>query len=74
MSEHKYHYDVTMACSGCSSAVNRVLTKLNGVKDIDISLEKQSVDVTAGSGLSYDQVLQTIAKTGKKINGGKVIA
>lgn len=74
MGDHKYHYDVTMACSGCSNAVNRVLTKMDGVKNIDISLPAQSVDVTTEEGLSYDDVLQKIAKTGKKVNGGKVLA
>lgn len=70
---HKYQFDVTMSCSGCSNAVNRVLTKLDGVQNVDISLEKQSVDVTTASSLDYDTVYNTIAKTGKKINSGKTI-
>lgn len=70
---HKYHFDVSMSCSGCSNAVNRVLTKLNGVDNIDISLEKQTVDVTTADSLDYDTVYQTISKTGKKVNDGKVV-
>ncbi|CAH2354330.1 metal homeostasis factor Atx1p [[Candida] railenensis] len=73
MSDHKYHFNVTMTCSGCSGAVNRVLNKLDGVKNVDISLESQTVDVTTGSGLDYDTVYNTISKTGKKINEGKVV-
>ncbi|CDK26840.1 unnamed protein product [Kuraishia capsulata CBS 1993] len=73
MSDHEYHFDVTMTCSGCSNAVNRVLTKLEGVKNIDISLEKQTVDVKTTASLDYDSVLKTITKTGKKVNGGKVV-
>ncbi|KAK6456836.1 antioxidant and copper/iron homeostasis protein [Scheffersomyces xylosifermentans] len=73
MSGHKYHFDVTMSCSGCSGAVNRVLTKLDGVSNIDISLEKQTVDVATVDSLDYDTVYNTIAKTGKKINSGKVV-
>lgn len=74
MSDHKYHFNVTMSCSGCSGAVSRVLNKLDGVKNVDISLESQTVDVTTGSGLDYDTVYNTISKTGKKINEGKVVA
>lgn len=62
-----------MSCSGCSGAVNRVLNKLDGVKNVDISLESQTVDVTTLAGLDYDTVYNTISKTGKKINEGKVI-
>ncbi|KAL7662679.1 HMA domain-containing protein [[Candida] zeylanoides] len=74
MSDHKYHYDVSMSCSGCSGAVSRVLNKLDGVKNVDISLEAQSVDVTTAPALDYDTVYNTIAKTGKKVNGGKIVA
>ncbi|ODQ80400.1 hypothetical protein BABINDRAFT_161346 [Babjeviella inositovora NRRL Y-12698] len=63
-----------MTCSGCSGAVNRVLTKTEGVKKIDISLETQLVNVTTDESLTYDAVLEKIAKTGKKVLGGKTIA
>ncbi|KAH3671055.1 hypothetical protein OGAPHI_000766 [Ogataea philodendri] len=72
MSPKHYHFNVTMACSGCSNAVNRVLTKLPGVQNVDISLEKQTVDVT--SDLDYDTVLQAISKTGKKVNSGTIVS
>jgi len=68
---HQYHFDVTMACSSCSNAVNRVLSKLDGDNKVDVSLEKQTVDITTDQ--DYDTVYNTIAKTGKKINDGKVI-
>ncbi|KAG7195700.1 ATX1 antioxidant protein 1 [Scheffersomyces spartinae] len=54
-----------MACSG-------VLNKLDGVQKVDISLDEQTVDVY--SSLDYNTVESTIAKTGKKINSGKVVA
>lgn len=63
-----------MACSGCSNAIDRVLKRTDGVKDIDISLKEQTVDVTTDNGLSYDKVLETISKTGRKVNSGKVVA
>lgn len=70
---NKFHFDVSMSCSGCSNAVNRVLTKLDGVEKIDISLEKQTVDVETKSSLDFDTVYQAIAKTGKTINKGVVV-
>lgn len=60
--------------TGCSNAVNRVLQKKEGVTNVDIDLEKQSVVVKTDDAVSYDDVLETIAKTGKKVNGGQVIA
>ncbi|RLV95508.1 Metal homeostasis factor ATX1 [Spathaspora sp. JA1] len=71
MSDHLYHFNVAMSCSGCSGAVDRVLQRLDGVSKIDISLEKQTVDVITN--LDYDQIYNTIAKTGKKINTGNVV-
>lgn len=67
-----YQFNVAMACSGCSNAINRVLNKLDGVQKVDISLDEQTVDVY--SSLDYNTVESTIAKTGKKINSGKVVA
>lgn len=60
-----------MSCSGCSNAISRVLNKLDGDNKIDVSLEKQTVDITTDK--DYDTIYNTIAKTGKKINDGKVI-
>lgn len=60
--------------AGCSNAVNRVLQKKEGVTDVDISLEKQSVVVKTDDSVSYDDVYETIAKTGKKVTGGQVVA
>ncbi|KAF8978023.1 Cytosolic copper metallochaperone [Entomortierella lignicola] len=59
-----YNYDVTMTCSGCSGAVTRVLSKLDGVKSFDVSLEKQKVTVESDS-LTQEEILEKIQKTGK---------
>ena len=65
-----YQFNVVMTCSGCSGAVNKVLTKLEpGVSKIDISLEKQLVDVYTT--LPYDFILEKIKKTGKEVKSGK---
>lgn len=69
----KYHFNVSMSCSGCSGAVNRVLNKLDGVQDVKISLDDQTVDVTTVDGLDYDTVHNTIAKTGKTVNSGVIV-
>lgn len=69
---HQYHFDVKMSCSGCSNAVNKALSRKSEISNIDISLEKQSVDVTTT--LPYDDVLAAIKKTGKEVLGGNVVA
>lgn len=58
-------------CPGCSNAVNKALSRKSEISNIDISLEKQSVDVTTT--LPYDDVLAAIKKTGKEVLGGNVV-
>ncbi|KAK0099368.1 Cytosolic copper metallochaperone [Cadophora gregata] len=69
--DHTYKFNVSMSCGGCSGAVNRVLGKLEGVKSYDVSLDTQTATVVTEPSLSYDKVLATIAKTGKKVNTGE---
>jgi len=71
MAEHEYKFNVTMPCGGCSGAIERVLKKLDGVKSFDVSLETQTATVVTEPSVSYDTVLSTIKKTGKKINTGE---
>ncbi|KAK4949646.1 Cytosolic copper metallochaperone [Elasticomyces elasticus] len=71
MSEHHYKFNVTMTCGGCSGAVERVLKKLDGVKEYNVSLDTQTADVTAADSLSYEAVLEKIKKTGKAVNSGE---
>ncbi|KAL1883286.1 Cytosolic copper metallochaperone [Diaporthe australafricana] len=68
---HTYKFNVTMTCSGCSGAVDRVLKKLDGVESYEVSLDSQTATVVAKNDLPYDKVLATIAKTGKKVNSGE---
>lgn len=42
-----------------------------GVKSFEVSLEKQTAEVVADEKLTYERVLRTIAKTGKKINSAE---
>lgn len=68
-----YQFNVKMNCSGCSGAVSRALSKLEGVEKVDTNLETQTVDVFTDS-IDYDTVLAKIQKTGKAVLGGKTIA
>ncbi|KAG0214505.1 Cytosolic copper metallochaperone [Mortierella sp. GBA30] len=60
----QYKYDVTMSCGGCSSAITKVLNKLQGVEKFEVSLENQKVIVDSAT-LSEADVLAAIQKTGK---------
>ncbi|KIX95331.1 uncharacterized protein Z520_08848 [Fonsecaea multimorphosa CBS 102226] len=71
MAEHHYKFNVTMTCGGCSGAVERVLKKLDGVKDYKVSLDTQTADVTTEDSVSYETVLEKIKKTGKAVNSGE---
>ncbi|KAK4149035.1 heavy-metal-associated domain-containing protein [Chaetomidium leptoderma] len=71
VAEHNYKFNVSMSCGGCSGAVERVLKKLEGVKSYEVSLDTQTATVVADEALPYEKVLQTIAKTGKKVNSGE---
>ncbi|CAK7215895.1 Cytosolic copper metallochaperone [Sporothrix curviconia] len=71
MADHTYKFNVSMSCGGCSGAVDRVLKRLEGVKSHEVSLESQSATVVAEPTLSYETVLRTISKTGKKVNSGE---
>jgi copper chaperone len=118
---HTYKFNVSMSCSGCSGAIDRVLKKLDGkpvpcpspaqparlsppppsaasesrardgqetekkgpgnianayphptgVESYEVSLENQTATVVAQEDLPYEKVLQTISKTGKKVNTGE---
>ncbi|XP_047323157.1 copper transport protein CCH-like [Impatiens glandulifera] len=55
---------VRMSCEGCSGAVKRVLSKMEGVESFDIDMKEQKVTVIGN--VEPEVVLQTVAKTGKK--------
>jgi len=71
MAEHHYKFNVQMTCGGCSGAVERVLKKLDGVKEYTVSLDTQTADITAEDSVSYETVLEKIKKTGKTVNSGE---
>ncbi|KAK9457347.1 hypothetical protein V1511DRAFT_493363 [Dipodascopsis uninucleata] len=71
---HEYQFNVAMSCNSCSNAVNRVLNKLDGVNDVQITLEDQNVVVKTADDITYDAVLAQIKKSGKEVRSGKTVA
>ncbi|KAF8576394.1 heavy metal transport/detoxification protein [Ramaria rubella] len=65
MQEHTYRFEVKMTCSGCTGAVERVLSKLEGITSFQVSLEEQLVIVNGS--VPYDKVYEKIKKTGKEV-------
>ncbi|KAG6300140.1 hypothetical protein E4U09_007363 [Claviceps aff. purpurea] len=66
MAPHTYEFNVTMTCGGCSGAIERVLSRMEGIESYHVSLDTQTARVVTG--LPYEDVLAKIAKTGKKVN------
>ncbi|KIJ68921.1 hypothetical protein HYDPIDRAFT_105449 [Hydnomerulius pinastri MD-312] len=66
----EYLFNVKMTCGGCSGAVTRALSKVEGIT-YDVSLEKQEVRVTGD--VEYDTILEKIKKTGKEVISGQVV-
>ncbi|KAF9922762.1 ATX1 antioxidant protein 1 [Linnemannia zychae] len=55
-----------MSCGGCSGAVTKALSNLEGVDKFEVSLENQKVTVESTT-LSEDDILAVIQKTGKPV-------
>jgi len=71
MAENQYKFQVKMTCSGCSGAVNRALSKAEGIESYNVDLETQEVLVKGSA--SYDYVYEKIKKTGKEIISGETL-
>ncbi|KAK3176753.1 hypothetical protein OEA41_008078 [Lepraria neglecta] len=67
---HHYKFDITMTCSGCSGAVERVLKKAEGLSSYKVDLETQSADVYTDT-VPYETILEKIKKTGKTVKGAE---
>lgn len=55
----------------CSLETDKTFLCCPGVQSYEVSLENQNATVVAGPDLSYEKVLQTITKTGKKVTAGE---
>ena len=56
-------YNVEMVCDGCSGAVTRILSKVEGVTDVQIDMEGQKVTV-CGEGLDANGMFEKLQKWG----------
>ncbi|EGG00717.1 uncharacterized protein MELLADRAFT_93048 [Melampsora larici-populina 98AG31] len=69
----QFKFEVAMSCSGCSGAVERALKKQEGVTNVEISLESQTVLVSAIAPATFEVVKEKIAKTGKEIKKSEIV-
>jgi copper chaperone len=49
-------FNVGMSCEGCSGAIKRILSKIEGVRTIDANIESKTVIVTCSTDIE-DEVL-----------------
>ena len=74
MSNARDGRDQPRRCGGCSGAITRILTKVDGVNKVEPDLETQkvTVDVADGSGIDGDALLEKLAawanSAGKKVS------
>ena len=64
------------ACGGCSGAITRILTKVDGVNKVEPDLETQkvTVDVADGSGIDGDALLEKLAAWANSAGKKAVVA
>ena len=51
------HFNVGMTCGGCSGAVSRILKKIEGVVEVETSIEEKTVLVKAEDGASEEAMI-----------------
>lgn len=68
---HTYLFEVDMTCGGCSAAVTRVLSKMDGLDIQKVEWETKTVQATAATGSpDFQAVLGKIRKA-KNVTIGK---
>lgn len=53
-----------MSCSGCSDAVERVLSRVDGVQEVEISFDTGEARITHEEGTSLENMVGAVAKAG----------
>ncbi|KAJ3706876.1 hypothetical protein LUZ61_010581 [Rhynchospora tenuis] len=56
--------NVHMDCDGCQKRIRKAITKLDGVNDVEIDMDKQKVTVTGY--VDQKKVLRAVRRTGRK--------
>ncbi len=65
----KEKFDIEgMTCAACSTAVEKAVAKVDGVKEVNVSLLTNSMEVVTEDGLNSSQIISAIEKAGY---GGK---
>ena len=59
-------FSVGMTCAGCSGAVNRILRKLDGVRDVAADVAAKSVRVTHTAAATPEAMLAALKGWGDK--------
>lgn len=54
-----------MTCGGCSGAVTRILSKIEGVDNVETNLETKDVKITCVDDLSETILLETLQNWSK---------
>ncbi len=66
------NFSVQMTCSGCSGAVKRILSRIEGVKDVDANIETKvvavSCDDSVESQVLLDALLKWASSSGKAVS------
>ena len=61
-------FDVGMTCEGCANAVKRVLTKIEGVQDVNADVDKKTVVVKSDKAVTKEAMLESLMKWGAAAN------
>jgi len=64
-------FKVGMTCSGCSGAVTRILSKIDGVSKVDTNLETKKVDVECADTVDNEILMAALKKWAG--NSGKTV-
>lgn len=61
----KEKFNITgMTCSACSASVTKAVSKVEGVKDVNVNLLSNSMTVELGDGVSKDDVIKAVFEAG----------
>ena len=55
-------FNVGMTCGGCANAVKRILSKMDGVTEINADVEQKLVTVEHTDGVSAQEMLSALQK------------
>ena len=58
-------FKVGMTCGGCSGAVTRILSKIEGVDNVETNLETKDVKITCVDDLSETVLLESLQNWSK---------